>query len=71
MRNASSTHAEGVCLLDGVEVKDFPTPALPVTADSGLIQVVERGPDRYTHIRMTTAGRQPARSWTNARDSLE
>lgn len=33
-------------------------------ADRGLIQVEERGPDRYPHIRMTAAGRKLVRSWT-------
>jgi hypothetical protein len=33
-------------------------------ADRGLIQVTERGPGRYTHIRITTAGRKLMRSWT-------
>lgn len=36
-------------------------------ADRGLIQVVERGPDRYTHIRLTPTGRKLVRSWTGAK----
>jgi hypothetical protein len=33
-------------------------------ANRGMIQVSERGPDRYTHIRITPAGRKLVRSWT-------
>lgn len=36
-------------------------------ADRGLIHVIERGPDRYTHIRMTPGGRKLVRSWTGAK----
>jgi hypothetical protein len=35
--------------------------------DRGLIQVAKRGPDHYSHIRMTPAGRKLARSWTSAK----
>ncbi len=33
-------------------------------ADRGLVHVRVRGPDGYTHVRMTTAGRKLVRSWT-------
>jgi hypothetical protein len=36
-------------------------------ADRGLIQAAERGPDRYTHIRLTPTGRKLVRSWTGAK----
>jgi hypothetical protein len=36
-------------------------------ADRGLIQVVERGADRYPHIRITPTGRKLVRSWTGAK----
>jgi hypothetical protein len=36
-------------------------------AERGLIQVQERGPDHYLHIRMTPAGRKLVRSWAGAK----
>jgi hypothetical protein len=36
-------------------------------AERGLVQVQIRGPDSYTHIRMTPAGRKLVRSWTGAK----
>jgi hypothetical protein len=36
-------------------------------ADRGFIQVTERGPSRYPHIRVTPAGRKLVRSWTGAK----
>ena len=35
-----------------------------VLADRGLVHVRVGGPDVYTHVRATTAGRKLVRSWT-------